>query len=148
MDNLLLCSSCVRGTQFCGHPPEFISKKRLIGNAMKAAAGCAVTNRKTCPRCVENAGCDPASGHQCPGPGEVNGLPDIPLPSKGPCEWCREASVTVPKDRGRGRAAAPARDRFLSPSGGFYTWFNMLLGEFGSILHSGLPRHSHFKSNC
>lgn len=57
-------------------------------------------------------------------------------------------SVTIPKDRGGGKAAAPARDRFLSPSQGFYTWFNMLPVEFGSILHSGLPRHSHFKSNC
>lgn len=57
-------------------------------------------------------------------------------------------SVTVPKDRGVGRAAAPAGDRFLNPSAGFYTWFNMLPLEFGSILHSGLPRHSHFESNC
>lgn len=71
----------------------------------------------------------------------VNGLLDIPLPSK----WCTEMSVSIPKYRGErgwgesgGGAAAPARDRFLSPLQGFYTWFNMLPVEFGSILHSGL----------
>lgn len=57
-------------------------------------------------------------------------------------------SVTIPKDRGGRRAAAPARDGFLSSAQGFYTWFNMLPVEFASILHSGLPHHSHFKSNC
>lgn len=81
----------------------------------------------------------------CTGAGWVNALLDIPLPSK----CCTEMSVTIPKDRGEQcGAAAPARDRFLSPSQGFYTWFNMLPVEFGSILHSGLLRHSHFKSNC
>lgn len=44
--------------------------------------------------------------------------------------------------------SAPARNRFLSPWRGFYTWFNRLLGKFSSILHSGLVRHSYFKSNC
>lgn len=42
---------------------------------------------------------------------------------------------------------ASAQDRFQSRSPGFYTWFNILLGEFGSILHSGPPHHSHFRSN-
>ena len=80
--------------------------------------------------------------------GAVNGLLDTPPSFKGSYEWCTEMSVTIPKDRDGGKAAAPAGDRFLSPSWGFYTWFNMLPGEFGSILHSGLPCHSHFKSNC
>lgn len=90
--------------------------------------------------------------NQCTGAGEVNGLLDIPLPSKVPKSGAEKRvwpSLKTEVWRGGGReTAAPARDRFLSRSRGFYTWFNMLQGEFGPILHSGLPRHSHFKSNC
>lgn len=43
--------------------------------------------------------------------------------------------------------AASAHDRFQSRSQGFYTWFNILLGEFGSISLCGPPHHSHLRSN-
>lgn len=43
--------------------------------------------------------------------------------------------------------AASAQDRFQRRSQGFYTWFNILPGEFGSISLCGPPHHSHLRSN-
>lgn len=102
-------------------------------------------------RLLFSGGCDPMSGCESETHAQVQlglmGSQTSLFLQSGAKKWVWPSLKTEVSERGGGKRLQPG-DRFLSPLRGFYTWFNMLPVEFGSILHSGPLCHSHFRSNC
>lgn len=72
--------------------------------------------------------------NDCTYTGEVNGILDSLFSFKGfPQGVDKWVCGRSQRHRWEGEMAASARDRSLSRSQGFYTWFNILLGKFGWI---------------